>query len=238
MPGGAVLTLDNVNYHEGDFELRADWQLQQGQKLALIGPSGAGKSTLLSLISGFLRPQSGRIFWEGQDLSGLKPGKRPLSILFQDQNLLPHLTVAQNIGLGLRPDLRLSAKDKEQIEQALAKLGLGGLGARRPAQLSGGQASRAALARVLLRRRPLLLLDEPFSALGPALRQEMLVLLEDLVADHGITVLMVTHDPKDALAFADQTVLVAQGQAAPPISTRQLFENPPDQLRAYLGAPG
>ena len=123
----------------------------------------------------------------------------------------------------------------ERVAEALRRIGLGGLGARRPAQLSGGQAGRAALARALLRARPMLLLDEPFAALGPALKQEMLALVGEVASETGATVLMVTHDPKDAQGFADLTVLVAEGVAHPPQDTATLFANPPKALRDYLG---
>lgn len=235
MPEDAVLVLDHILLEQGEFRLTADWQVAKGQRVALIGPSGAGKSSLLAVISGFYAPASGRVMWERQDLAGMRPGARPLSLLFQDQNLFPHLTVAQNLGLGLRPDLRLSPAEERQIEEALECVGLGGLGGRRPAALSGGQASRAALARVLLRARPLLLLDEPFSALGPAMKRDMLALVSDVVTETGATLLMVTHDPVDALGFCDHTVLVAGGVAEAPVPTEALFADPPPGLRAYLG---
>lgn len=235
MPEAAVLHLDDLGVAQDDFRLEADWSLPEAARVALVGPSGAGKSTLLAGIAGFLPPARGRILWQGRDLAPLPPGQRPLSILFQDQNLFPHLTLAQNLGLGLRPDLRLSAAEKARVEQALERVGLAGLGPRRPAALSGGQASRAALARVLLRARPILLLDEPFAALGPALKREMLDLVAEVAAETRALVLMVTHDPQDALHFAALTVLVAEGRADPPQPTAALFAAPPPALAAYLG---
>ncbi len=230
-----MLRLEGVEIVQDGFRLRADWVLAQAARVAIIGPSGAGKSTLLSVIAGFLAPTAGRVSWEGRDLADVAPGARPLSILFQDQNLFPHLTLDQNLGLGLRPDLRLSAEERQAVAHALSRVGLTGMGERRPAQLSGGQMGRAALARALLRARPLLLLDEPFAALGPALKAEMLSLVAEVAGATGATVLMVTHDPRDALAFADQTVLVADGIAASPVPTQALFADPPAALRAYLG---
>lgn len=231
-----MLTLERVEIVQDDFRLTADWSLPAGARAAVIGPSGAGKSTLLMAIAGFLAPTAGRILWQGADIGPLPPGQRPLSVLFQDQNLFPHLTVAQNVGLGLRSDLKLAAQDRARIDEALERVGLEGMGGRKPAQLSGGQQGRAALARVLLRARPLLLLDEPFAALGPALKAEMLELLATLARDTGATVLMVTHDPQDALRFAEQTVLVADGVAAAPVATAALFADPPPTLRDYLGS--
>ena len=122
-----------------------------------------------------------------------------------------------------------------QIETALVRVGLAGMGARKPGQLSGGQQGRAALARALLRARPVLLLDEPFAALGPALKAEMLDLLDEVAAATGAAVLMVTHDPNDAKRFADKTVLVADRVAQAPVATAELFANPPQALRDYLG---
>ncbi|MEZ5798893.1 MAG: ATP-binding cassette domain-containing protein [Paracoccaceae bacterium] len=231
-----MLKLESLELRQGDFRLVADWQAAAGARIALIGPSGAGKSTLLAAIAGFLAPAAGRILWQGRDLGPLPPGARPVTMLFQDQNLFPHMTLAQNIGLGLRPDLRLDAAQRAQVDGALARVGLAGLGDRRPAQLSGGQIGRAALARALLRARPLLLLDEPFAALGPALKDEMLALLDEVAAEAGATVLMITHDPEDARRFARQVVLVSGGVARPPQDTVALFDRPPPELQAYLGA--
>lgn len=219
---------------QGAFHLTADWQMPAGAKVAVIGPSGAGKSTLLMAIAGFV-PHAGKVLWQGDDLGPMPPGERPLSILFQDQNLFPHLTMAQNLGLGISPRLRLTAENHARIEATLQRVGLGGMGARKPGQLSGGQIGRAALARALLRARPILLLDEPFAALGPALKAEMLDLVAETAAETGAAVLMVTHDPADARRFAGLTVLVEGGIAHPPQPTAALFANPPPALQAYLG---
>lgn len=228
-----MLQLDHLCLHQDGFRLRADWTVRAGEKIAIIGPSGAGKSTLLMGIAGFLAAESGRIVWDGCDLDQQSVGARPMTILFQDHNLFSHLTVSDNLGLGLSPRLRLSPDQRNQIESVLDRVGLKGLGMRKPSDLSGGQQSRAALARALLRARPLLLLDEPFSALGPAMRHEMLNLTTELAAE--ATVLMVTHDPNDAKRFADKVVFVVDGYAQAPIKTADLFENPPPDLRAYLG---
>lgn len=230
-----MLMIENVTLRQGDFRLEADFTIGAGDRCAVIGPSGAGKSTLLSLIAGFLAPEAGRVLWEGRDITGDAPGDRPVAMLFQDNNLFPHLSVAENIGLGLRPDLRLSAEEKARVEGALRRVGLEGYGARKPAALSGGQQSRAALARVLVQDRPLVLLDEPFAALGPALKTEMLDLLLEVLEDTGAALLMVSHDPEDARRIAPLTVLVAEGRAEAPVATGDLLDNPPPALRAYLG---
>ncbi|MFN4193653.1 MAG: ATP-binding cassette domain-containing protein [Tabrizicola sp.] len=230
-----MLQLDRLTFTQPGFFLTADWSAEPGSLIAIMGPSGAGKSTLLSMIAGFLPPTSGRVLWQGADLAPVPPGQRPMTILFQDQNLFPHLTVAQNIGLGLTPDLRLSDADRARVGQALARVGLAGLEERRPAQLSGGQASRAALARALLRARPILLLDEPFAALGPALRAEMLELVREVARETGALVLMVTHDPEDARALGGSLAFVADGVAHPPVEAGKLLADPPPEVLEYLG---
>ncbi|SIS98321.1 thiamine transport system ATP-binding protein [Roseivivax lentus] len=232
-----MLELADLTIRAGAFTLRADMTLQPGERVAVIGPSGAGKSTLLDVIAGFYAPEAGVVRWQGRDITGLAPGARPVSILFQDQNLFPHLSLARNLGLALRPGGgRLGEADTMNVEEALAEVGLAGFGARKPAQLSGGQASRAALARVMLQDRPVLLLDEPFAALGPALKTEMLDRVAALAEARGALTLLVSHDPADARRFAERTVLVADGVAHPPRDTKALFDDPPAALAAYLGA--
>lgn len=230
-----MLTLEALDIVQGDFRLRADWSVPTGERVALIGPSGAGKSTLLSVIAGFFAAASGRVLWDGHDLTPEPPGRRPVAMLFQDGNLFPHLTAGQNLGLGIRPDLRLSRDQKAQVTAALGRVGLAGMADRRPASLSGGQQSRVALARVLVQSRPLLLLDEPFSALGPALRAEMLDLVAELCAEKGATLLMVSHAPEDARRIADKVVLVDDGVAEAPVETGTAFAAPSEKLRRYLG---
>lgn len=215
--------------------MTADLALAPGSSTALIGPSGAGKSTLLAVIAGFLAPTAGRLSWNGGDITDLPPAARPATLLFQDHNLFAHLSVARNVGLGLRPDLRLDRAEWARVAGALDAVGLAGMEGRLPVQLSGGQRQRVALARALLRARPILMLDEPFAALGPALRVEMLDLVARIRAEQGATLLMVTHDPRDALRIAEQTVLVMDGTVAPPAPTAALLADPPAGLRAYLG---
>ena len=228
------LTFDKLVLKQGTFCLHAEVSIPQGLRVAVIGPSGAGKSTLLAAIAGFLNPASGRILWSGKDITGLAPGIRPLSILFQDGNLFPHLTVTQNIGLGLSSDLRLSHSQRADLAKVMTEVGLADKGARKPAELSGGEQSRVALARVLLRARPVLLLDEPFAALGPALKAQMLALVDRIARETGATVLMVTHDPEDARRLCSHTIVVAEGVVAAPAPTGPILDNPPPALRAYL----
>ena len=231
-----MLTVDQLELRQENFRLSASFSLAAGGITALIGPSGAGKSSLLNVIGGFYNPASGRVLWDGTDITDLRPGARPCTSLFQDNNLFPHLTIVANVGLALSPDLRLSAAQEAQVTASLAQVGLADMGTRKPATLSGGQQARAALARALLQDRPLVLLDEPFSALGPALKVEMLDLVQDTFAGAGRTVLMVTHDPQDALRIADEIIFVADGSVTGPHPARSFMENPPPALRAYLGA--
>ena len=230
-----MLRLENLELSYPGFHLTANWSANPGEIIALIGPSGAGKSTLLMTVAGFLSPDKGRVLWNGQDITPLPAALRPVSILFQDQNLFPHLTIAQSLGLALAPDLRLDSNQTARIAATLNRLGLENLGHRRPADLSGGQQGRAALGRVLLQARPILLLDEPFAALGPALKSDLLTLVRDLTAETQTLVLLVTHDPSDAQRFADRTALVAEGAVQPPQQTAELFAHPPHTLQDYLG---
>jgi len=230
-----VLRLEEALIAQGDFKITADFTLEAGRKYAVIGPSGAGKSTLLAALCGFVPLAAGRLLWDGADLTHADPGARPMTMLFQDNNLFPHLTVMQNVGLGLRPDLRLDAAERVRVERALERVELGRYADVKPGQLSGGQQSRVALARVLVQARPFVLLDEPFAALGPALRNEMLDLMQDTVAQTGAALVMVTHAPEDVRRIADEVIFVEGGKAHAPRPVADLMDDPPPELRAYLG---
>ncbi|MBB97020.1 MAG: thiamine ABC transporter ATP-binding protein [Rhodobacteraceae bacterium] len=231
-----MLHLDHLVCGARPFRLEADLTVAKGRIAAVIGPSGAGKSTLLNTIAGFQPPTSGHILWQGDDLGPLAPGKRPVAMLFQDGNLFPHLDVQTNVALGIDPRGRLDADGRARVAEALARVGLDGLGGRKPGTLSGGQQSRAALARILVQHRPLILLDEPFAALGPALKADMLDLVADLARAQAATLLMITHDPEDARRIADDTIVVGNGRADPPRPTADILDNPPLVLQDYLAA--
>jgi len=230
-----ALRLDNLTVQQGEFRLEANLEVLEKKFVAVIGPSGAGKSTLFDAIVGFLDPTEGSLSWQGKPLNGLPPGKRPVAMLFQDNNLFPHLTIGQNIGLALTQKGRLSVDQRHEVDRVLKRVGLEGMANRKPSQLSGGQISRAALARLLLQDRPLWLLDEPFSALGPAMKTEMLALVREVATEKQATVLMITHDPIDARSFAPVSILVADGCATGPFDTSELLDNPPPALSDYLG---
>ncbi|EKO3974904.1 thiamine ABC transporter ATP-binding protein [Vibrio fluvialis] len=211
-----MLVLDNVRYEYQDEWFVFDLSVAQGSIVALMGSSGAGKSTLLSLVAGFIEPHSGdiRVQSNGEAVSvvGKAPYLRPFSMLFQEHNLFAHLSVRDNIGLGLHPGLKLSAAQREQVVRAANMVGVGDFLDRLPEQLSGGQRQRVALARCFVQPHPVWLLDEPFSALDPLLREEMLTLVKTLAAERSITVLMVTHHISDARAIATHFAFMAQGQ--------------------------
>lgn len=229
-----MLALENIKIVQGDFQLSADMKIKPNQTTAILGPSGCGKSTLLTALAGFIG-YNGDVSWQGASLTDLSPAQRPISMLFQDYNLFPHLSVAQNVGLGLRPDLKLSRDDVTAVDAALKRVGLLGKGAELPRTLSGGQRQRVALARALLRQMPIWLLDEPFAALGPGLRLEMLDLVEEMRGELGATLLLVTHAPEDAKRIAKEVVFVGEGHARAPMPTLPFFSEPSEELRSYLG---
>ena len=190
-------------------------QVEQGERLAIIGESGAGKSTLLNLIAGFETPASGQILLNDCDHTQTQPADRPVSMLFQDNNLFPHLTVAQNIGLALAPSLSLNATQQQQVREIAEKMDIEPLLSRRADQLSGGQKQRVALARTLLRDKPILLLDEPFSALDPIRRHELQQFILEICIERNLTLLMVTHQLEETKNLFTRVVEIREGQVFP-----------------------
>ncbi|MBL5898996.1 thiamine ABC transporter ATP-binding protein ThiQ [Lelliottia amnigena] len=209
-----MLKLTDVTWLYQHLPMRFTLTAQQGEMIAILGPSGAGKSTLLNLIAGFLPPARGEMTINGQDHTHTPPSQRPVSMLFQENNLFTHLTVRQNIGLGMDPGLKLTAKQRQKCDAIAQQMGLTELSDRLPGELSGGQRQRVALARCLVREQPILLLDEPFSALDPALRQEMLQLVKDVCQQKQLTMLMVSHSVEDAASIAPRAVVIADGRIA------------------------
>ncbi|KGL58007.1 thiamine ABC transporter ATP-binding protein [Pantoea ananatis] len=207
-----MLTLNNLTYLYQHLPMRFSLHAGRGERLAILGPSGAGKSTLLNLIAGFLPVSQGSLTINGVDHTNSVPAQRPVSMLFQENNLFPHLSVEQNLGLGLHPGLKLTSDQRLQVTAIAQQVGLSEMLSRLPGQLSGGQRQRVALARCLLRDRPVLLLDEPFSALDPALRGEMLNLVRAVCETRAITLLMVSHSLEDAQQIAPRSVVVVDGR--------------------------
>lgn len=219
-------------------QLMFDCLFGLGKITAIMGASGSGKSTLLSLIAGFEQAHGGTIVLNGADCTTASPATRPLSMVFQENNLFAHLSIGKNVGLGISAKLRLTADEQADISKALADVGLDGYENRLPAQLSGGERQRVALARVLVRRQPILLLDEAFASLGPGLRQEMLDVVKGLANEHKMTVLMVTHSPEDALQIADDVVFLDQGRVVQAGKAQDVLRADSDNLivRSYLGS--
>ena len=205
------IRLEKIALQLGTKRFSFDIAMTDGAITALTGPSGSGKSTLLNLIAGFEIPESGRILIAGEDVTHAHPSKRPISLVFQDNNLFAHLDLVTNIGLGVDPSLKLSREDRVRISQSLERVGLAGFETRKPGTLSGGERQRAAFARVLVRKRPVLLMDEPFAALDPELRSSMASLLLDLHRETGNTVVIVSHDRAEVQKLADVVVAVDDG---------------------------
>ncbi len=202
----------NITFNYEQMPMQFTLSVQKGERVAIIGESGAGKSTLLNLIAGFDLPTSGEIWLNNCNHTQTEVASRPVSMLFQDNNLFPHLTVEQNIGLALVPSLKLNAGQKAQVAEIADKMGLAEFLARRANQLSGGQKQRVALARTLLRDKPILLLDEPFSALDPKRREELQQLVAKLCQERNLTLLMVTHQIEESRALFDRILCVENGR--------------------------
>lgn len=232
----AAITLDRVQFSFGETQMLFNLQLGAGETGVIVGPSGSGKSTLLNLVAGFETPQSGRILIGGEEISNAPPASRPVSMVFQDNNLFAHLDVRSNVGLGRSPSLKLSSTDQAAIQSAIERVGLAGKESRKPEALSGGERQRVAIARALVRDKPVLLLDEAFASLGPALRHQMLDLISDLQEETGITVLMVTHTPEDALRINSTLFFLANGEIkAQGDAAIMLSASGPQAIRDYMG---
>ena len=224
----------NFSLKESYLTISTNISLEPDKIYAVVGPSGAGKSTFLNLISGFASISSGTIIWNGQEISNLPPAKRSVSILFQDNNLFPHLSVWRNLALAVTHWPKISRDNEEKLKAVMSEVGILGLENRKPSELSGGQQSRVALARVLLQKNKILLLDEPFSALGPSLKDQMLELIKKIAKNKKLLVLMVTHEPADAKKVASQTLVVKDKKVHPPLITEKALDPINGPLADYL----
>ena len=224
----------NFSLKESYLTISTNISLEPEKIYAVVGPSGAGKSTFLNLISGFASISSGSIIWNEQEISHLPPAKRSVSILFQDNNLFPHLSVWRNLALAVTHWPKISRDHEEKLKAVMSEVGILGLENRKPSELSGGQQSRVALARVLLQKNKILLLDEPFSALGPSLKDQMLELIKKIAKNKKLLVLMVTHEPADAKKVASQTLVVKDKKVHPPLSTEKALDPVNGPLADYL----
>jgi len=206
--------------------------VREGEFFALLGPSGCGKTTLLRMLAGFETPTEGRILIDGKDIANLPPNKRPVNMVFQSYAVFPHMKVTDNIAYGLKMDGVSGSEIRRRVDEALELVKLGGLGERMPDQLSGGQRQRVALARVLVKRPRVLLLDEPLSALDAKLRDQMRSELTSLQKKVGITFIMVTHDQDEALAIATRCAVMNRGMLAQVATPSDLYEFPNSQFVA------
>ena len=231
-----MLQVKNLFVDLGGFRLTADFEIERGSLISIVGPSGAGKSTILNALAGFVPLTSGVIKWNGSDITKLDPGLRPLSILFQDYNLFSHLTVKDNIAIGLRPNLKLDDLETEMVNSVIEEVGLSKFKFIKPFQLSGGQRTRVSLARSIVRSKPILLLDEAFSGLGPALRSEMIKLIKDKSIKEGITLIMVSHHIKDAIELDQKVIFVNDGETMKPTNVSIFINSQDKNIRDYIGS--
>jgi len=211
---------------------RVDLEIEAGEFFTLLGPSGSGKTTTLRLIAGFERPDEGRVELSGVDVTGRAPYERDVNTVFQDYALFPHMSVAENVGYGLRVRGVSRRERKERVDAALEMVRLPGLGARKPVQLSGGQRQRIALARSLVNRPRVLLLDEPLGALDLKLRQEMQIELKRIQQDVGLTFIYVTHDQEEALTMSDRLAVFSEGRVEQIGAPAEVYERPATEFVA------
>lgn len=230
-----MIELQKIEYHYNDFNMHFALNIAAKERVVIVGPSGAGKSTLLSLIAGFIFPNSGQIILNQQNVTSTLPGKRPVSMLFQNNNLFSHLTVEQNIALGIKPTLKLSRTEQTTIDDILVRIGLEGFNQRYPEQLSGGQRQRVALARCLIQHRPILLLDEPFSALDQALRFEMLALINQVCSEFNLTLMMVSHYLDNSLNHFSRCLVIENGKIIFNAAPNHLKQNENQRIARLLG---
>ena len=212
---GPVTAVDNV-----------DLVIERGELFALLGGSGCGKTTLLRLLAGFETPDSGRIFIDGQDMTSVPPHRRPVNMMLQSYALFPHMSVADNVGYGLRREGLPRREVATRVAEALELVRLSDLGARRPAQLSGGQRQRVALARALVKRPKLLLLDEPLAALDRKLREGTRFELVRLQEELGLTFIMVTHDQEEAMSMAARLAVMDLVRIKQVGTPHEVYERP------------
>ena len=213
-----------------------DLTVDEGEFFTLLGPSGSGKTTLLRLIAGFERPDSGQIELAGRDVTSTPPYLRDTNTVFQDYALFPHMSVADNIGYGLRVKGVSKPLREKRVQRALEMVRLVGLGHRRPNQLSGGQRQRVALARAVVNEPEVLLLDEPLGALDLKLRQEMQIELKQIQKDVGITFVYVTHDQEEALTMSDRMAVMSNGQIEQIGAPVDVYERPATEFVAgFIG---
>ena len=229
------LDLNHIEFNRGDWQLNVSLSIKKGQCIALIGANGAGKSTLLSLISGFEKPDRGEIFIDNICVNDLGPAERPVTMMFQGNNLFSHMSLFDNIALACDPGLKLKSHHLKIINEALYKTQLAKIKNKKPGECSGGEQQRAALARCLCQKKPLFLLDEPFASLDPPTRKRMYLLLNDLRMENNITIILVNHSPQEAILSADEFIFLNDGDFKERGDIKNIFERPKTkELEDYL----
>jgi putative spermidine/putrescine transport system ATP-binding protein len=218
---GTVLAVDHL-----------DLEIRDGEFFTFLGPSGSGKTTCLRMLAGFEQPDSGRVLLAGVDVTGVPPYQRDVNTVFQDYALFPHLTVEENVGYGLMIRRVPIEERKRRVAESLERVRLASYGARKPSQLSGGQRQRVAMARALINRPRLLLLDEPLGALDLKLRQELQVELKQLQREVGITFAYVTHDQEEALSMSDRLAVFRDGRIEQVGAPSEVYEHPATEFVA------
>jgi len=213
-------------YDNGDGVEHIDLDIYEGEIVTMLGPSGCGKSTILRTIGGFLDVTSGDILIDGRSIVNLPPEKRPTAMVFQSYNLWPHMTVYENLAFGLKLRKTPKKEMEELIENHLKLVSIGGMEKKYPSQLSGGQQQRVAIARSLLLKPSVLLLDEPFSALDAKIRQQMREELKKIQSELGITVVFVTHDQEEAMALSHRIVVMNKGKFEQVGTPTEIYDNP------------
>lgn len=227
-PAKSLLSIRNVTKRFGEVTVLNEVTLDIDERefVTILGESGSGKTTLLRIIAGFEQPNSGEVWMRDERLDLLPPNRRPVNTVFQHYALFPHLPVFENIAYGLRAKGVAAVEVSARVNAALTQMKLGELGRRRPAQLSGGQQQRVAVARALVNRPSLLLLDEPLSALDANLRRHMQAELKNLQREVGVTFVFVTHDQEEAMSLSDRIVLLRRGEIEQIATPREIYNRP------------
>ena len=235
---GKDVALDSVSMRFGDFTAvePSDLAVNAGEFFSILGPSGCGKTTILRMISGFLRPSSGKVIIGGQDMTDLGPNKRPTALIFQNLALFPLMTVWENVAFGLEARRVPKTQRRKRAEELLDLVALSGEADKKPTELSGGQRQRVAVARCLAVEPSVLLLDEPLSALDLKLRQRMRAELKSIQRKTGVTFVYITHDQGEALTMSDRIAVMNQGRIEQVDLTANLYDNPATPFVAtFLG---
>lgn len=233
-----LIRLDNISKSYGDNEVLDELTLtvEENQFVTLLGPSGCGKTTTLRIIGGFEKPDQGRVYFDGKDITDLPPNMRPLNTVFQNYALFPHMTVGENIAFGLKVSGKSDQYIKDKVKYALKLVNLKGFENRKITQLSGGQQQRIAMARAIVNEPKVLLLDEPLGALDLKLRQEMQYELVRLKKELGITFIYVTHDQEEALTMSDKVVVMNDGYIQQEGTPEQIYNEPENAFVAdFIG---